>query len=156
MFGETDAALIPLKMSTPSSSQQLAISMSPVEQNINQNDEPLYEPTDIVCSTPVCLQDFETQEIENTKDNFELFPLFQEDGTHLFSGASSTTDCFLKVFDAVCNKHKLPKNSRREFLKLFSKALPVPNILFSELYVLCLPDIITTVFWGRKGLYSRH
>ena len=81
--------------------------MSPVEQNNNQNDEPLYEPTDIVCSTPVCLQDFETQEIENTKDHIEHFPLFQEDETHLFSGSSSTTDCFLKEFDAICIKHKL-------------------------------------------------
>ena len=136
VFGEIDAVLSPVKMSTPLNSQQFALSMSPVEPNDDQTDEPLLEPTDIVCSTPVCLQDFETEEIENTRDNVEPFALFQEDGTPLFSGASSTTESFLKEFDGICDKHKLSKKSRQDFLKLFSKALPVPNNLFSKLAVL--------------------
>ena len=137
-------------MSTPLNSQQFALSMSPVEPNDDQTDEPLLEPTDIVCSTPVYLQDFETEEIENTRDSVEPFALFQEDGTPLFSGASSTTESFLKEFDGICDKHKLSKNSRQDFLKLFSKALPVRNNLFSKLAVLFLPDIVTTVFGDAK------
>ena len=146
VFGENDAVLSPVKMSTPLNSQQFALSMAPVEPNDDQTDEPLLEPTDIVCSTAVCLQDFETEEIENTRDNVEPFALFQEDGTPLFSGASSTTESFLKEFDGICDKLKLSKNSRQDFFKLFSKALLVPNNLFSKLAVLFLPVIVTTVF----------
>ena len=53
VFGETDAVLGPVKTSKPLNSQQLALSMSPVEPNDDQTDEPLLEPTDIVSSTPV-------------------------------------------------------------------------------------------------------
>ena len=142
VFDENDAVLSPVKMSTPLNSQQFALSMSPVEPKDDQTDEP----RDIVCSTAVCLQDFETEEIENTRDNVEPFALFQEDGTLLFSGASSTTESFLKEFDGICDKLKLSKNSRQDFFKLFSKALSVPNNLFSKLAVLFLPVIVTTVF----------
>ena len=113
----------------------------------DQTDEPLLEPTDIVCSTPVCFQDFEIEEIENTRDNVEPFALFQEDGTPLFSGASSTTESFLKEFDGICDKHKLSKNSRQDFLKLFSKALPVPNNLFSKPAVF-FAGYCYNSFWG--------
>ena len=94
VFGEIDAVLSPIKMSTPLNSQQFALSMSPVEPNDNQTDEPLLEPTDIVCSTLVCLQDLETEEIENTTDNVEPFALFQEDGTPLFLAPAQLLKAF--------------------------------------------------------------
>ena len=75
---------------------------------------------------------------------------FQDDGIPLFAGAGSTTESFMKDFEAVCDKHKMAKNARQDFLKLFAKNLPVTNNLFSKISIPFLPNISTTKFENAK------
>ena len=67
------------------------------------------------------LGNFETENVEerNSQTQFnngnEIFSAFQvqEEGTELFEGASLSTEGFMKDFEALSDKHKLPKIAKK-------------------------------------------
>ena len=104
------------------------------------------------------LGNFETEIVEekNMQAQFnngnEIFSAFQvqEEGTELFEGASLPTESFMKDFEALFDKHKLPKIAKNDLLKLFAKAFPVPNILFAKLSMPFLPALTSNLFESGK------
>ena len=155
-FRKIDQSLSPQKISTPvrcdpiTSSSPRGFSVSPQPPQ----DQTLSD----VFGTPIMLGNFETEKVEerNSQTQFnngnEIFSAFQvqEEGTELFEGASLSTEGFVKDFEALSHKHKLPKIAKNDLLKLFAKALPIPNKLFAKLSMPFLPALTSNVYESGK------
>ena len=155
-FRTIDQSLSPQKIITPvrcdpiTSSSPRGFSVSPQPPQ----DQTLSD----VFGTPIILGNFETENVQekNMQTQFnngnEIFSAFQvqEEGTELFEGASLSTESFMKDFEALSDKHKLPKIAKNVLLKLFAKTLPVRNNLFAKLSMPFFPVHTSNVYESGK------
>ena len=151
-FRKIDQSLSPQKISTPVRCDPIT-STSP--RGFSVSPQPPQDQTlSDVFGAPIMLGNFETENVEerNSQTQFnngnEIFSAFQvqEEGTELFEGASLSTEGFMKDFEALSDKHKLPKIAKNDLLKLFAKALPVPNNLFAKLFLPFSPALTPNVY----------
>ena len=139
-FGQL--VISPVKCNTPSLIHLDSPSSNSMnEANITDQSDPVV--ANPLSSTPIRLDLIEAEKDPPNpyEDNKFPFPIFQEEGTPLFAGATSSTDNFMTEFDMICDKHKFSKIGREDILKLFAKSLPDPNNLFTKLSVPFLPTI---------------
>ena len=138
-FGQLDTS--PVNSNTPSLIQLDSPSSDSMnEANITDQSDPVV--ANPLSSTPIRLDLIEAEKDPPNpyEDNNFRFPIFQEEGTPLFAGATSLPENCMTEFDVICDQHKFSKIWREDILKLFGKSLPVPN-LFTKLSVPFLPTI---------------
>ena len=105
-----------------------------------------------MCSTPLRLDVIEDQ--NDIDERFDVknvgISMFEEEGTALFNGATTSVESFVDEFHSISDKHKFSKSARQDLLKLIAKSLPVPNNLFAMLSTPFLPTVSTTNFDTAK------
>ena len=145
-FGQLEVSLI----KTPSCFQLESSPSSNTEANITHPIQELDKT--VFCSTPVRLDLIEEENVNDCRfdnEDVESF-MFQEEGTQLFAGSTSSKEKFMAEFEMICDKHKFSKVGRQDILKLFAKNLPVPNNLFAKLSIPFLPTVSTSNFENAK------
>ena len=148
-FGEIESTPSPIKDNDNSpailsNSSIISAQNSDLSENVKLDN--------VVCSTPLRLDVFEEDEVQETIESPPptFLHLFQDEGTSLFDGSPTSTESFMEEFELLSDKHRLSKVAREDFLKLFAKSLPVPNNVFSKLAISVLPTISTKRFESAK------